>query len=95
MTLEQDIRVAVLEYGMSKRTLDTTIRYLMGVIEGERSLAYTEGYDEGHSRGKADGHQAGLDEAYRNVEGNIDHYLHLTFAEKQRMKNVIHTGAPY
>ena len=95
MTLQKDIRAILLDFGSHKHTLDATLRHLMGIIEGERSLAYTEGYDEGYPKGKADGHQEGRDEAYRNAEGNIDSYLSLTFAEKQRVKNVIHTGAPY
>ena len=94
-TLERDIRVIVLEYGMSKRTLDTTVRHLMQIIEHERENSWQVGYDAGHAKGSADGHQTGLDEAYRNAEVNVDNYLSLTFAEKQRVKNVIHTGAPY
>ena len=95
MNLKERLSDMLRDFKTRDFVMEHEVDILMQIIEHERSLAHTEGYDEGYAKGDAEGYKKGLDEAYRNAEGFADHYLHLTFAEKQRMKKAIHTGAPY
>jgi len=94
MAMKEELRNVVLNYGVNPYAFDDTILHLLKIICRECDYAWQVGYDMGYTHGEVTGHQAGLDKALRNAEGFADHYLHLTLAEKQRMKKVIHTGVP-